>query len=344
MRTVLIEMSNDARQPTRQKHVRSRFADSLLAATILIAALGTACGPFPTASGSFEQTSSVTGPVRVELQNGSGSVHISSGPAGQVRIHGEFQLRDWPWENVRQRAEYLSKNPPIEQRGNLIRIGREAFTLERTTVNYTIVVPSETELQGFTGSGSLDLTGIRGPAKLTTGSGRITADNIDDDTDVTAGSGSIHLANIRGEARLTAGSGRITVENIRGHIRATCGSGGITIERPGGSIRASTGSGRIQVKGASADLRLSSGSGGLTVEGSPAPTSFWELHTGSGSIALDVPANASFRFYAHSRSGQIETEIPVVVEERTRHELRARVGQGQARVEVESSSGTIRVR
>ena len=67
-----------------------------------------------------------------------------------------------------------------------------------------------------------------------------------------------------------------------------------------------------------------------------------QRQSGSGNVDIHVPSSASFHLHAHSRSGNIATAIPLVVEEKTsKHELRARIGEGQGRVDVDTSSGDI---
>jgi hypothetical protein len=60
-------------------------------------------------------------------------------------------------------------------------------------------------------------------------------------------------------------------------------------------------------------------------------------------VNLAVPSNANFRLNASVRGGSINTQIPIVIEEQTRHELRARVGNGSARIDVHSGSGNITI-
>jgi DUF4097 and DUF4098 domain-containing protein YvlB len=215
--------------------------------------------------------------------------------------------------------------------------------MRSVTVNYTIGVPPETEVQTDIGSGSLEVRGIHGPANLSTRSGAITAENIRENAQATTGSGNIALAQVGGHVLVRAASGRISLREIRGDIRATTGSGKITIDQPGGRIAAKTGSGAVTVNGATADLRASSGSGRLTIEGNPAPGSYWELRTGSGSVEINVPASARFRIHARCGSGRFETSLPLVIEEQSRREIRARMGTGEAHVEALSGSGGIEI-
>ncbi len=314
-----------------------------LPAALALAALFTGCALGPAETGSFDRALSVTGPVRLELQNGSGGVHITTGDPGQVRIHADVRAHAWLFSNPRSQLDDITQHPPIEQRGNLIHLGFDKYHLRSVSITYTIVVPAQTEVQATIGSGGLELRGIKGPADFTLGSGSIAADDIHDAVQVRAGSGGIRLSNIAGDVRAVTGSGGITLTQVRGDIRATAGSGGITIDQPGGRINAKTGSGGVTVNGASEDLRASAGSGHLTIVGNPERNSYWELRTGSGGVSIGVPPTASFRFYAHSGSGGIQTSLPAVIEERGRHELRARIGDGAARVEIRTGSGNIQI-
>lgn len=315
-----------------------------LVAAAAFALMAAACVGGPAGSGSFERTLSVSGPVRLDVQNGTGSVEVRAGESNEVRIYGEIRARDLIWEDPHRRVQEITRNPPVEQHGNVIRVGSDKNLLRGVAISYRITVPADSELQAAVGSGGLEVRGIHGPARLTTGSGGITAESIREDVQATTGSGGITLANVEGEVRATAGSGGITLSEIRGEIRATAGSGRITISEPGGRVTAKTGSGGVRVSGAESDVRASAGSGGLVISGSPTAGSYWELRTGSGSIDIGLPPSASFRLYAHSHSGRIETAMPLLIEEQTKHEMRARAGSGASRIEVRTGSGRIQIR
>jgi hypothetical protein len=314
-----------------------------LACAALLAAAATGCTTVETGSGTFDRTLTVSGPVVLDVANGSGRVQINSGATGEVRIHAVFRVRTWPWEKPQERVADVSQHPPIEQQGNLIRIRHDERSKRNVTIDYTIVVPAETELRGAVGSGELDVRGIRGPARLIAGSGNITAQQIGNDTHATAGSGDIKLSDIGGDVEALAGSGDLEMRNINGEVRAHTGSGDITIEHPTGPVVVGAGSGDISLRDLAGDVRVRTGSGDIAVDGNPAGTSYWELHTGSGAVTLRVPAVSSFRFYAHSNSGSIMTNLSMIVEEHAKHDLRAHVGDGKARIEVDTGSGDIRI-
>jgi hypothetical protein len=121
-------------------------------------------------------------------------------------------------------------------------------------------------------------------------------------------------------------------------IRAQTGSGEIKITKPADSVEVNAGSGSVSLSGITADLRVHTSSGEVTVEGNPQANTYWEIHTSSGTVTLRVPPNANLRLYARTSSGDIDTQIPITMEGTTgKHELRARIGDGKARVEIETS-------
>jgi DUF4097 and DUF4098 domain-containing protein YvlB len=313
-----------------------------LATAVLAVGLLAACGSESGAKGSFDRTFTVNGPVRLDMTSGGGNVHVTPGAAGEVRIHGEIRAHQWGFEGDLKRLSEIKSNPPVSQEGNLIQVGGTTQILRNVSIDYTIEVPVETEIHVNTGSGDVQVEGIKGPANFHAGSGNISASSIAGDITSGSGSGSIKFQDVQGQVHVTTGSGDVRIQSAKGEIRLGTGSGDIEITQPGGNVIAGTGSGKIEVTGATADLRFHTGSGEISVDGSPGAANFWDLHAGSGDVSLHVPSSASFRLYAHTGSGDINANIPVVMEGTAgKHELRARLGDGKARVEIETSSGTI---
>jgi DUF4097 and DUF4098 domain-containing protein YvlB len=313
-----------------------------LAVAVLAIGLFAGCGNEPSAKGSFDRTFAVNGPVRLDMTTGSGDVHISTGTSSEVRIHGEIEVSHWGFEDQQKRIADVQNNPPVSQKGNLIQVSGARPGLHNVSIDYTIEVPAETELHCDTGSGDVEIDGIKGPINFQSGSGDLKANSIAGDITTRSGSGDIELRDVQGQVQINTGSGDVEIQKAKGAIRLGTGSGDISIDQPGDNVVASTGSGKIEVKGATADLRFHTSSGEITVEGNPGPTNYWDLQASSGDVSLNVPSSASFRLYAHTGSGDINANIPVVMEgTAAKHELRARIGDGKARVEVETSSGTI---
>ena len=310
--------------------------------TVVVVAAGCAMGP--AASGSFDRTLSVSGPIRFELNNTSGDVSITGSSDNKVRIHAEARASGFGFDSPDKRLSEILANPPIEQRGDIVRIGQDMRHFRNVSISYVIEVPRDTEVSSSVLSGSQAIHNVKGPLKVDSASGSIDVDHIQRQTDLSTLSGSIRAANIDDDLHAKSASGSVIVSNIKGDVRISALSGSTQVTRPGKRVEASTASGTVDVQGAANDVKAHAASGRITVEGNPGSNSYWELKTASGTVQLGVPKNANFDLDADAVSGAIRTDIPIVVEEQGKHSLRARIGNGGGRVEVHTISGEIRVR
>jgi DUF4097 and DUF4098 domain-containing protein YvlB len=311
----------------------------------LFAAIGSAgCAMGPAATGSFDRTLTASGPIRLELNNTSGDVSITGSADKKVHIHAEARASGFGFESPDKRMQELLANPPIEQHGDVIRIGEEMRHLRNVSISYVIEVPRDTELSSSVLSGAQTIQDIRGPVNAKAASGSIRVTHVERQTQLSSLSGSIRADNIGDDLRANSASGSVTVSNIKGDIRISALSGSTQILKPGGRVEASTASGNVEVEGATSDVKANAASGRVSVNGNPGNSSYWDLKTASGTVQLGVPSNANFHLSAEAVSGEIKSELPVVVEEQGKHSLRARVGTGGGRIEIRTVSGEIRLR
>ncbi len=291
---------------------------------------------------SFDRNLTVSGPVRLELSNGSGNVTIRGGSDGRVHIHGKVTSGWSMWGGSEKNLEEVAANPPIEQKGDTVRIGKNSWA-RNVSIEYSIELPRDTEVDASVASGGITLDNVRGPVKASSASGFVHVYRVEKDVTLSAASGSIDTSSIGGFLRINSASGDIVVADVKGEITARAASGSIHIQKPGDRVDATSASGSISVAGASNDLKINALSGSIEVSGDPSSNRFWELKSASGSVELRVPQNASFLLSAESASGDIRTSIPVVLEEQSKHSLRAHIGSSSGRVEVHTASGSVRV-
>lgn len=308
-------------------------------------ALGLAsCGIGPGVTGSFDRTLDVTGPVRIELSNASGSVRISSAADGKVHIHGDVTAHKLLFGNPEDTLNSLTSNPPIEQTGATIRIGKNITRIGNTSIDYAIEVPHQTEVQASVASGSVSINGIQGPVKLDSASGSLSVQQVAKSVQISTASGTVETFGLGDDLRISSASGNAVIKNVKGDVRVRVISGGIRIDAPGGRVDAGTTSGPVTISGATTDVTASSVSGEVSVQGDPGANGYWRLKTTSGDVSLIVPAKAAFHLTAQAVSGDIRTEIPIMIEEQGKHSLRARAGNGNANIGINTVSGSIDVR
>jgi len=294
---------------------------------------------------SFDRTLKVDGPVRLDVTSGSGKIIVRGGAPGVVHIHGDVRGGGFVLSSRAGRIDDVTTNPPIEQTGNSIRIGRrlESPVFSWVSISYTIETPADTELRARNGSGGIEVSDVKEPVILASGSGGVRVENAGDDLDLKVGSGGARASHVGGKVSFQCSSGRVNLEDVHDEIRGSAGSGDIHIDRARGRVNVHTGSGEISVSGAAQDVSAGTGSGNVEVSGNPSPDAFWDLGTSSGRIELTVPAGASFSLTARTGSGSVQAGLPIMIEEQSRRMLRARVGDGRAHVNLQTSSGNIRI-
>jgi hypothetical protein len=271
---------------------------AIAAAVLALAAL-----PALASEATFDRTLTVNGRVELAVGTGSGNIHITQGSGSQIKIHGTVKSN---WGGSEDRVREIAANPPIEQTGNIVRIGKNHENYHNISINYEIEAPADSFLEASSGSGNVTDEGVGQDAKLN------------------SGSGNIHATGLKGGFNVGTGSGNIYAEQA--------GSG---------DVKAETGSGNIELKDLHGALRANTGSGDIKVGGSP--SSDWKLETGSGSVEL-WPGSTGFNLDASTGSGSIHTEHEMTVQGSfDRHHITGKISGGGPTVRASTGSGDIRI-
>lgn len=272
--------------------------------TAVFAGLALAALPALAAEATFERNLSVNGRVELSVSTGSGHIHISRSSGSQVHISGRVKSS---WGANESRVQEIANNPPIEQTGNIIRIGKNhGEGWHNISIDYDIEAPADAFLEAGSGSGEIEDDGVGQNARLETGSG------------------SIHATGLRGGFKVETGSGNIYAEQTgEGDVKAQTGSGSIELKEIHGGLHAGTGSGSIKVNGA--------------------PAGDWKLETGSGSIEF-WPGNTGFTLDASTGSGSVHTDHEMTVQGSfDKHHITGKVNGGGPTVRIETGSGDVRI-
>lgn len=278
---------------------------------LAIAALAASPAMMLAADGTFDKTLHVSGSVQLSVNTGSGYIHVSPGSDNEVHIIGHVHATRWNgWGDgggsPEDRVKQVVSNPPIEQTGNIITVGKHTG-YHNISIDYDVTTPKGTNLEADSGSGDLRLTDIGGPLKANTGSGSIEASGL---------------------------SGRVVLETGSGDIHAEMHSAP--------DVKAETGSGSIQLRGVNGGLYAETGSGDIGVEGQPGTN--WKLETGSGSVTLDTGGHAKFSLDATTGSGTVHSDPPISTHgSLERHHVTGDINGGGPTVRVETGSGDVRI-
>jgi DUF4097 and DUF4098 domain-containing protein YvlB len=314
---------------------------------LIIPALAISALPLRAAStGHFERTLQVSGPVDLEVTSGSGNITVRTGGSGTVSVSAKIHASNsWLFGSGDAEAKIrrIEQNPPVEQHGNTIHIGRfEDRDLTRNiSIDYELTVPAQTKLSSQTGSGDQTIAGVQLPLTAKTGSGNVTVDDVAGDARISSGSGDLKINNVKGGLHAETGSGNIHAEGIAGETVATAGSGNVEVHQvAAGDIKVETGSGNVKLRGIKGGLRASTGSGDIQAEGEA--THDWRLGAGSGNITLRLPAQASFDLDARTSSGTLRLNRPVTTQGTiSKSHVQGKVGNGGVILDVHTGSGDI---
>ena len=259
------------------------------------------------AEGTFDKTLSVNGAATVNVNTGSGYIHITPGSDGSVHIIGHVHSsHGWLGGSPEEAVRKITDNPPINQSGNIIDIGQHTH-FENVSIDYVITAPRGTTVDAGSGSGDIDVSNLGAPLKAGTGSG------------------DIEVNDLTGDVALSTGSGDIRAMMNQAHY-----------------VKAETGSGSIHLTGVSGGLYAETGSGDIEVGGQPGDG--WKLETGSGSVTLNTGSSAHFSLDASTGSGEVHSDPPLTTHGSfERHHVMGDINGGGPTVRVETGSGDIRI-
>jgi len=271
--------------------------------TIAAAAIAMTAVPAMAAEATFERNLTVNGRVELSVATGSGNIHLTRGTANRVHVFGRVRSS---WGGSEERVREIADHPPIEQTGNIIRIGGRHENLHNIGIDYDIEAPADAFLDAGSGSGNVTDDGIGENAKLNTGSGNIHATGLHGGFSVGTGSGDIYAEQTgQGDVKAETGSGNIELRNLRGGLRAQTGSGGIKV---GGT-----------------------------------PTNSWHLETGSGNVEFWAEG-AALTLDAETGSGSIRSDREMLTQGQSdRHHMTGKLNGGGPTVRIETGSGDIRI-
>ncbi|MHC4727813.1 MAG: DUF4097 family beta strand repeat-containing protein [Planctomycetota bacterium] len=201
-------------------------------------------------------------------------------------------------------------------------------------------------------SGSIKTENIKGSADLDTSYGSITCDDISGpDIKLRSSSGGIKLSQATGgDFNVHTSYGSIRADELTSKLlKMHSGSGSIELtQASANSADISTSYGRITCRQlTAADLIVKSGSGNIniTCSDSASPEINANVFTSYGSVDFETPPDFSGSVDMTTSYGSIKTELPITVSgEISKKKLAGMIGQGNGKLYLKTSSGSIKVR
>jgi hypothetical protein len=283
---------------------RVRFMAKLAALGFMVGMVSLAlCRPVR--GEEVDKTFGVTGHARVRVQTDDGDVRVSTGDIKQVEV----------------------------------RVVYSGYKLDRDLRVSTEQNGDSVDIVVKTGGGSFWSWGAR-HANL-----RVEI-HMPQNADLTvrSGDGSVEADSITGNVDVTTGDGSITVQGAKGNIRFHSGDGHIEARGLDGSVDASSGDGHINLEGRFDALSIRTGDGSVSARalaGSKVASN-WNVHTGDGSVDLEVPGDLQANLDVSTHDGHISVGLPVMVEGSVgSSSIHGKLNGGGATLSVHTGDGSI---
>jgi DUF4097 and DUF4098 domain-containing protein YvlB len=275
-------------------------------ASLALAVLGTV-------SFDTDTTFAVRPGSRLDVNNFAGEIVVQAWSKNELRVEASHSARAW--------IEVEDTSPTITLRAK----SRRAVPIQ---ADYRLTVPAWM---------ALELSGIAADVSIEGTKGEIKVSTVNGDVHVRGGAKFISLSSVEGD---------VSLEGARGKIEASSVNQDIHIRDATGDIVAETVNGDVLLEQVESDnVEATTVNGSLTYDGPVKDEGTYRFSTHAGDIILGMTERSNATVSVATYSGEFESSIPV---ERAGHGKGKRfsftVGDGSARVELESFNGSIQVR
>lgn len=239
-------------------------------------------------------------------------------------INGIVTVDTWDRPAMRVRATHGGRTGiELEQQGSTVSIEAETRGMSRP-VTFEITVPR---------SYNVDIEGVNL---------QVTVDGIQGSTTIENVVGPVVVRDVTGPVDVESASGSITIERARGNVEVATVNQAIQIIGVRGSIDAETGNGSIVMRDVDASAVSATTVNGLVdYDGAVHDGGRYFLAAHNGSIRMAIPEQTNARIDIETHNGRVESEFPVRITGSGDREFSLTLGNGSARIELESYNGTI---
>jgi len=324
-------------------------------------------GPAPEATPKPSYQSGEVEPVNVKLARG-GKVVISS-RAGEIVVTGwdkdvvqATATSDSGPEQVETQTTGDSAHPRLMLTAPGVstrRFGKEV-RLEIRVPRYADLETLDghrgdiqiSDIDGATlvssGNGDVKISRV-GPLKVSRRSGDVTIREVKGDLTARGFTGDIVAENVTGLVDIAATNGDLTIHNAGADVRANSATGDIEVRCAKGRAEVSSASGTITLTGVAGDADASTASGEVVFTGNIRANGNYRLKSLSGEVVMTIQPDApGFTATLSTYSGGLDTEFPLKVESPVQRQpinrrLTGHFGDGQAKISLDSFSGTVKI-
>ncbi len=245
---------------------------------------------------------------------------------------GEIIVTGWSRSDVRVKAVTEYGQIRLDAVPSRISLGVRARDGRMGETRYELSVPVGTRVLTRSMSGGTTIAGVKGEVEAQSQSGDIDVSDATERVSLETLSGSVLARRLSGTVRLAAVSGDVELTAATGDVEIETVSGEITLA----DVR-------------SKFVRTETTSGDVEFEGAIDPAGRYEFRSHSGDVRVTIPPTAGADVDVETFSGSINSDFRIVLEPGERalgsspKRFDFKVGDGGARISLESFSGDIRI-
>jgi DUF4097 and DUF4098 domain-containing protein YvlB len=242
---------------------------------------------------------------------------------------GEVVVRTWEKDAVRVEASHSDRETvDVRNNGSVVSVRTRSRLGAPRSMDFRVTVPAWMRL---------DIRGTYLDVTVEGTQGDVVAETVRGDIRVRGGAGFVSLKSVEGMVTLDGARGRISVSSVNEAVRVSETSGEVTAETVNGGITME------RMDAASVDAATVNGA--VVYTGSLAKDGRYRMSSHNGDVVVTIPGSSNATVTARTYNGTFSSTFPTGEADlkRTRR-ITFTIGSGSAQLDLESFSGSIRVR
>lgn len=241
---------------------------------------------------------------------------------------GEIVVRSWAENRVRVRASHSSRTRVEVSAGpQSVAVRTEGRRGPPQLTDMEITVPRTM---------ALNLNGTYTHISVEGVDATVAAETVEGDVSLVGGSGAVTLKSIEGAVTVRGARGRVDVHSVEGEIRVT---------ETTAEIVAETIDGDIVLQGVNSPaVDANTVDGDIYYDGTIKDGGRYTFASHDGDLTVAVPEGSNVTVVVSTFDGEFDASFPVQITETKKRRFTFTIGNGSARLELETFDGDVRLR
>jgi DUF4097 and DUF4098 domain-containing protein YvlB len=254
------------------------------------------------------------------------TITVQRGQRLELSTHsGDVVIRTWARSAVRVQTSGSSRSHlAIDQTASVINIHSAGGRGGPPDMDYTLTIPTWLAVR---------LSGVTAEMRLEGVQGSVNAETVEGDVTLVGGGGLVSLRSVEGEVSLRDAKGKIDMNSVNSDVNVRNVSGELQAETVNGDVNL------IQVQ--SDNVEATTVNGDINYDGTIRANGRYRMTTHNGDVTIVIPEGTGAQISVSTFQGDFESAFPVTLTERHGKRFDFTIGNGSARIELESFGGTI---